>query len=272
MSATKKPMLSQTHAIFRTLQSAVKSNICNLPVPINPTQGAAQKKLRDGLVQAHLKLSEYFSRFDTSPYYLWAALLDPRISYEGLKQDYESDPTLLQSLDDAKDELYTEYTTHYAKSPSLASPGDTAASTTGPTSPSKFDFLGRYKRSNVSPTSQLKRELDKYFEMTAEPEDMETCDILRWWKNRESTFPNLYKLARDIHCIPGSAVAVERVFSCGRDTIGIRRARLKAETIRTLMLVKARVKLDRQRAVAQAQRVLKRATTDIIDLAGSDSD
>jgi hypothetical protein len=50
---------------------------------------------------------------------------------------------------------------------------------TTPTSPSKFDFLGRYKRSNVSPTSQLKCELDKYFKMTAEPEDMETCDILR---------------------------------------------------------------------------------------------
>jgi hypothetical protein len=70
----------------------------------------------------------------------------------------------------------------------------------------------------------------------------------------------------------GSAVAVERVFSGGRDTIGIRRARLKAETIRTLMLVKARVKLDRQRAVVQAQRVLKRAKMDFIDLAGSNSD
>jgi hypothetical protein len=46
-------------------------------------------------------------------------------------------------------------------------------------------------RGDVSPASQLKHELDKYFEMTAKPEDMETCDILRWWKNRESTFPNL---------------------------------------------------------------------------------
>jgi folate-dependent phosphoribosylglycinamide formyltransferase PurN len=70
----------------------------------------------------------------------------------------------------------------------------------------------------------------------------------------------------------GSAVAVERVFSGGRDAIGIRRARLQAETIRTLMLVKARVKMDRQRAVVQAQRVLKRAKTDFIDLAGSNVD
>jgi hypothetical protein len=131
-------------------------------------------------------------------------VLDPRISYEGLKQDYESDPTLLQSLDEAKDDLYTEYTTHYAKNPSQASQDDTTASTAGPSSPSKFDFLGCYKRTCVSSTSQIKRELDKYFEMTAEPEDMETCDILKWWKNWESTFPNLYNLVRDIHCIPGA--------------------------------------------------------------------
>jgi folate-dependent phosphoribosylglycinamide formyltransferase PurN len=70
----------------------------------------------------------------------------------------------------------------------------------------------------------------------------------------------------------GSAVAVERVFSGGRDAIGIRRARLQAETIRTLMLVKARVKMDRQRAVVQAQRALKTAKTDFIDLAGSNVD
>jgi hypothetical protein len=115
------------------------------------------------------------------------------------------DTTLLQSLKDAKDELYTEYTTHYAQSLSPASSDDTVASTTTtPTSPPKFDFLGRYKWSNVSTTSQLKCELDKYFEMTAEPEDMKTCDFLKWWKNQESTFPNLYKLARDIHCIPGT--------------------------------------------------------------------
>ena len=43
----------------------------------------------------------------------------------------------------------------------------------------------------------------------------------------------------------GSAVAVERIFSGGRDTISIRRASLHPDTIRTLMLVKHRLRLAR---------------------------
>lgn len=45
--------------------------------------------------------------------------------------------------------------------------------------------------------------------------------------------------------LPGSAVAVERIFSGGRDTISLHRASLKPDTIRTLMLVKQRLRLAR---------------------------
>ncbi|KZW00762.1 hypothetical protein EXIGLDRAFT_761319 [Exidia glandulosa HHB12029] len=45
-------------------------------------------------------------------------------------------------------------------------------------------------------------------------------------------------MALDILSIPGSAVAVERVFSGGRDTISLRRTRLAANTIRALMITK----------------------------------
>ena len=44
----------------------------------------------------------------------------------------------------------------------------------------------------------------------------------------------------------GSAVAVERIFSGGRDTISLRRASLKPETIRVLMLVKRGLILKRE--------------------------
>jgi hypothetical protein len=52
----------------------------------------------------------------------------------------------------------------------------------------------------------------------------------------------------------GSAVAVERVFSGGRDTISLRRASLNADTIRILMLVKKRLHLARAKATAALHR------------------
>ncbi|KAG1893812.1 uncharacterized protein F5891DRAFT_962450 [Suillus fuscotomentosus] len=48
----------------------------------------------------------------------------------------------------------------------------------------------------------------------------------------------------NLHTV-GSAIAVERIFSGSRDTISLRRASLQPNTIRTLMLVKQRLRLAR---------------------------
>ena len=45
-------------------------------------------------------------------------------------------------------------------------------------------------------------------------------------------------MARDYLAIPGASVAVERIFSGGRDTLGIRRFRLGPTTFRVLCLLK----------------------------------
>ena len=108
-------------------------------------------------------------------------------------------------------------------------------------------------------------ELEGYFSL---PLEGLGCDPVKWWVNNQSKFPTLSKFARDILSIPGeslssflpcfqfliakwvsqgSAVAVERVFSGGRDTISLRRASLSAETIRALMLVKHQLLLARER-------------------------
>jgi hypothetical protein len=65
MSTTKRPMLSSTRDTFLGLQANLKEIISSLPENINAT-------LRSGLVNAHLKLSEYFGKFDQSQYCLWA--------------------------------------------------------------------------------------------------------------------------------------------------------------------------------------------------------
>jgi hypothetical protein len=53
----------------------------------------------------------------------------------------------------------------------------------------------------------------------------------------------ILKVLKIITVILGSAVAVKWIFSGGRDTISLRRASLKPDTICTLMLVKQRLRL-----------------------------
>jgi hypothetical protein len=43
--------------------------------------------------------------------------------------------------------------------------------------------------------------------------------------------------ARDYLAIPASEVPVERLFSSGRDILGVRRSSMKGETMRMLMLL-----------------------------------
>ena len=59
-------MISTVHAIFRGLQEHVKEILKGLP-------DTALPQLRDGLLAAHQKLSEYYYRSDESLYYTWAA-------------------------------------------------------------------------------------------------------------------------------------------------------------------------------------------------------
>lgn len=113
--------------------------------------------------------------------------------------------------------------------------------------------------SSESPGSRsLSAEITEYFK-----EALTKMAPLTWWRLNERRFPRLAAMARDFLCIPGmfyafastykltnhlskgSSVAVERVFSTGRDVISVRRASLSAETIRVLMTYRAGIMLEK---------------------------
>jgi hypothetical protein len=58
-------MLSSTHAIFCGLQAEIRDIL-------HKEQGLSPQLIQ-GLSNAHLKLSEYYYKFDESPFYLWAS-------------------------------------------------------------------------------------------------------------------------------------------------------------------------------------------------------
>jgi hypothetical protein len=64
--------------------------------------------------------------------------------------------------------------------------------------------------------------------------------ILQWWKANTLEFPIISRIARDYLAIPLSEIDVERLFSSGRDLIGIQRHYLKAETMKALIFIRNR--------------------------------
>lgn len=66
MSTTSRPMLSSTHSTFRGLERTIKVKLRSLP-------DDAPAELVEGLAQAHRKLSDYYYKYDQSPFYIWAA-------------------------------------------------------------------------------------------------------------------------------------------------------------------------------------------------------
>ncbi|KZV60830.1 hATC-domain-containing protein [Peniophora sp. CONT] len=181
-------------------------------------------------------------RFSLS--YMGDSLLDPRISYAGLKHDFEFDYELTEHLEESKQHLNAHFRKNYAHRvlhTSAASAQSSSDSTTPSSSSPRKNFTARYRVSRP-----VQDELDVYFSRPQEDWDK---DPLQWWYDNRKTFPSLFLLARDILCIPGSAVAVERIFSSGRDTVSVRRANLSAATIRTLMIVKHRLRMAREISV-----------------------
>ncbi|KZW00769.1 hypothetical protein EXIGLDRAFT_576667, partial [Exidia glandulosa HHB12029] len=193
MSATKRPMLSTVHAIFRSLQQDLRTHLVGLPSDCEP-------KLREAILAAHRKLSDYYWKFDESLFYLWASMLDPRIGYDSLLDDCTDEHGMTEAdLQLSRNKLQAYFDLHYRK------PAESATTeSTSSTTKTRWD----------------------------------TCDPIAWWVGRRAQFPQLSRMALDILSIPGIAVAVERIFSGGRDTVSLRRASLSPDTIRVLMIAK----------------------------------
>lgn len=138
---------------------------------------------------------------------IYFQVLDPRISYDGMKLDFEGDLGLTEYLDNVKLLLHMYFSNNYAGkhvTPSHGSLAHSSTMTAQPhldSSPHRVNFTARYQR---VPRASV-NELEDYFKLPRE--DFETCDPIKWWLNRRSRFPNLFVLARDLLAIPGKLFA-----------------------------------------------------------------
>ncbi|KAJ5438355.1 uncharacterized protein N7458_009353 [Penicillium daleae] len=68
--------------------------------------------------------------------------------------------------------------------------------------------------------------------------------IRAFWKENQTTFPALAKLARDVLSIPSTGAGVERLFNTARDVCHYRRGSLNATTIQELMLYRCTTQFE----------------------------
>jgi hypothetical protein len=179
-----------------------------------------------GLTDAHRKLSDYYQTFDESPFYIWSsctsnfifkskivtgfspflAVLDPRISYEAMKDEFKNDSDLAVHLETAKADLQKYFKGNYlSPQASVENPHQSLSATTSLSSITSSSSSGSPQK-NFTARFQRKRtptdELTEFWNLPQE--DFDTCDPLRWWHGRRAQFPRLYHLVRDIFSIPGN--------------------------------------------------------------------
>lgn len=88
-------------------------------------------------------------------------------------------------------------------------------------------------------TSEIKSwrdELDEYLSLARANRAQ---NILQWWQLRESSFPTLAKMARDLFSIQATSVPVERLFSLAGLIVTKLRNSLNDESIRALLCLKS---------------------------------
>ena len=103
----------------------------------------------------------------------------------------------------------------------------------------------------LQPQKEQCSNIDRYFE-----EDLVTVHesvtkekdwLFSWWRMYRDEYPRMAAAARDYLAVPASEVAVERLFSRGRDLLGVRRYSLNAETMRRVMLLRDAYKSEAPR-------------------------
>ena len=95
-------------------------------------------------------------------------------------------------------------------------------------------YIGDKKRKLNTPALE---ELEDYL---AEPlEELKNRgSILQYWRKRESLYPTLAKMAKDVLACPASSAPSERQFSLSGNTQTKKRNRISAQTLETMVLLR----------------------------------
>nr|GFC26139.1 zinc finger BED domain-containing protein RICESLEEPER 2 [Tanacetum cinerariifolium] len=87
-------------------------------------------------------------------------------------------------------------------------------------------------------SSEFERNVNSDFVTHLHPKEFATFDVLGFWKEKETMFPVLSRMAMDLISVQASSVASESTFSTSERVLSIQRTRLTPMSLETCMCLK----------------------------------
>ena len=105
----------------------------------------------------------------------------------------------------------------------------------------EYEFLQEFEESDGEELQE--NDIDRYFDtppikFVLNEDDDQALLTQQWWSGSSYMFPLMARAARDYLPIPASEADIERLFSNGRDILGVRRWALQGQTMQALTLCK----------------------------------
>jgi hypothetical protein len=206
------------------------------------------------------KLRKYFK--EMPPVISCAAALNPCLNIFGVELLIDNicndldlndeDPFFSQNTKDYFNKSFKDLFGHYfQKYSSTTMVSSSSASTMFASSSSSRDPMinlynslrqENHKRARGDGDQRATSEFGRYtgtdFLASMGPEEFAHFDILAWWKGRESQFPILTIMARDLLTVQASTVASESAFSLSGRVLSIRRTRLTPASLEMCICLK----------------------------------
>ena len=174
-------------------------------------------------------------------------MVDPRTQHLELPEDYRLDETSArQDVEEKLLNLVIRKRDDDQTDQSLESPSD-AASSWGDSGDRSVcnsvanidDFLSPICKAKArgAPSSSLsivKQELEQF---AKEPPVLFSANVLTWWKQNSSKYPNISSLARETLVVQATSVPSERLFSKAGELISSKRSSLKPKNVNKLLFL-----------------------------------
>lgn len=202
-----------------------------------------------GINTAWLKLEKYFKLVNRSPLYTAAIVLHPAWRLEYFEDKWAEHPDWIKTAKKTFKALFLKYSEKNASANMAVEPA--AAHNESQSSKPKSTYLSYdgFSADYLSRRCQKQKrkdveslELDNY--LKSFDHQLVIDSPLNWWKERQTEFPTLARMAFDLFSIPAMSSEVERVFSSSKRLITDDRNCLGSEVVEASETQKHWLKAD----------------------------